>query len=276
MFLKIERDQYGFQKTTVYDGNMKLISEQVSQTNQALATGYQILNSDIKLDKKRKIVQVRNSTFYIPNYKKDLIQGCILDGNYFDIMNLDKMGKFLNKDSVVLDIGANIGNHTLYFANECHVKKIYSFEPITETFKILKKNIKLNNLEDRVTIQNVGLSNENTTGAIASFDEYNIGGTRLKHDNDGDIKLITVDSLNIKEKIDFIKIDVEAMDDKVVLGAAETIRKNLPVIAIESFAEEWEITKPFLEKLGYKVEEELSCCEYILTPKKRKAKSKAL
>ena len=46
------------------------------------------------------------------------------------------------------------GNHTLFFCNECRAKKVYAFEPVKKTYKILKRNIVLNQLQDKVITYN--------------------------------------------------------------------------------------------------------------------------
>lgn len=219
-----------------------------------------------KSSEKNKIVEIGNSKIYIPLYKTDLIQSCISRGQYFDRGHLDIMSKYIKKGDTVVDIGANIGNHTLYFANECHAGKIYSFEPIPKTFEILEKNIEINNLQDIVTLHNVGLADNNTNGAIRGWDKTNIGGTRLGIATKNDKKTIplrTLDSIDIPEKINFIKIDVEAMDTYVLRGAINRIKKDKPVIEMESFPEERVESEAILKSLGYKLELELGNFEYL-------------
>ena len=255
----VKRDNEGNQTVYIYNDNGEVISEQVTKANPI---------SDIPVvDKKDKIIQIQNSLFYLPNYDECLVQKCIYGANdYFSKKELITMGSYMNEDSFVIDIGANIGNHTLFFANECHVRKIYAFEPVPYTYEILAKNIEINHLENRVSTFCMGMSDSVTGAVIKLYDLKNLGGTRLKPAETGGIKLVTLDSLNIDEKIDFIKIDVEAMDNEVLHGSKETITKYKPVICIESFDAEYKETKAFLEGLGYKLEHELPCCEYIFIP----------
>lgn len=226
------------------------------------------------IDKKKKIIEFRQSKFYLPNYKEDLIQEVISHCSYFETVFLEITRKYLSKNPVIVDVGANIGNHTLFWANECDAKKIYAFEPVPLTFKILKKNIKINNLQERVKLYNIGLSDENTNAEIISFDPENMGGTRLRKAEDstkGDIPLRMLDSLKIKEeKIDLIKIDVEGMDYRVLTGAIETIKKYKPVIMVESFDEEYNISSRILKALGYKQEQNLGSFEYIFVYDKKR------
>ncbi len=219
-------------------------------------------------DNNDKIVNIKNSKFYLPNFDIDLIQGGLSRSTYyFEQDFLEKLDNYLKEDSIIIDIGANIGNHTLYWANERRAKKIYAFEPIPHTFGILKKNIEINQLEDRVILNNVGLSDQKGMGEVKTFCKQNLGGTRLKKlqsDTPYTIPLRTLDSFNIKEDtIDLIKIDVEGMDNEVLLGASKTIRKYKPIIMIESFPDSFEKSDALLKDFGYTKEQDFGSFEYL-------------
>lgn len=257
--IKMYKDENNNEILQIFSGDT-LISKKVTKL---------IPDSVVSLnEQKPEIIEVENSKFYLLNYEDDFIQSCIWHNHrYFSDTELNVMKNYLNEDSVVVDIGANIGNHTLYFANECNVKKIYAYEPVPYTFKLLQKNIQINHIEDKVTAQCIGFADTITQGAIKTYDLKNLGGTRLKPYKNGDIKLVTLDSLNISDKIDFIKIDVEAMDYQVLCGAEQTIKKHKPIIEIESFDDDRKNSDPFLKKLGYKVAQEFrNVCEYIYVP----------
>lgn len=218
---------------------------------------------ETKLEEKGMCYSIRNgqSTFFLPYVYMDLIQQTIfLYDDYFESGLLQKIfyetdDKYLREssffeDGCVLDIGANIGNHTIYFANELHAKKIIAFEPIKETFRILKKNIALNKLEDVVELHNIGLSDEKGKAAIGGTYHYeNIGGTGLRT-GEGSLKLETIDDMDISQVI-FIKIDVEGMELRVLKGAEKTIKRDMPYIMIESFPNRYESIQSYLKSLGY-------------------------
>lgn len=64
----------------------------------------------------------------------------------------------INKESLVIDIGANVGMATLFFAINPNVSKIYSFEPFKMTYDSLVKNVNLNpSLANKVKTFNVGM-----------------------------------------------------------------------------------------------------------------------
>lgn len=194
-------------------------------------------------------------------------------GKFFeqdDILN--ESVKYLDKNSIVLDIGANIGNHTLYWSKILKVKKVYAFEPVTNTYEILKKNIELNSItSNNVSINNIGLGDEKAKASIADKNHYfgltNIGGTSIKQDNNGDFNVTTLDDFmkeNFKDdKIDLIKIDVEGYEYKVLVGAKETLKKYSPAIILECYDEHFEKVNSLLNEYGYVKTKDLPSSNYI-------------
>lgn len=206
----------------------------------------------LKLSMPDSILQIKNARFYLPNFPVDCIQRImVLTQNYWDTAALDIINKYLPDEAVILDIGANIGSHSVYWSLERNAKKIYSFEPLDYTFEILKRNIELNKLENRVEIFNYGLYNIDSKAKVSNFNLGNVGNTSFSPNNNGNFELKKLDSIDIPEKIDLMKIDVEGAEVEVLIGATNTIRKNKPVIVIESFNRKPEIDDIFLG-LGYR------------------------
>ena len=160
--------------------------------------------------------------------------------------------KYLPSNAIILDVGANVGSHTIYWALERKAKKVYSFEPFAPTFDVLSNNIILNKLTDVVTIFNKGLSNEACKAKVKMFRACNVGGTAFTKSDDGDADFIPLDSIQFSEKIDLIKIDVEGHEIETLEGARETIYKHKPVIVIESFNKKEEVDN-FLIPMGYEL-----------------------
>ena len=209
----------------------------------------------IKLSMNDSITQIRNARFWLPNYPVDCIQKCIVNFNdYWDRAALNIIDKYLSDSSVILDIGANIGSHSVYWAIERNAKKIYSFEPLKSTYDVLKRNINLNNLNRIVVPYNVGLYNKRINAAVSHYNLQNIGNTSFIPKENGRFKLVSLDSMNFPEKIDLIKIDVEGLEVEVLQGGIETIKKHKPVIVIETFKHKQEVDE-FFDSLGYSLTE---------------------
>src|SRR6185295_19958592 len=60
---------------------------------------------------------------------------------FFEAEILDYMRDNHNDQKVILDIGANIGNHSVYFANFLKYNFLYAFEPVLDNYLLLEKNI---------------------------------------------------------------------------------------------------------------------------------------
>ena len=159
----------------------------------------------------------------------------------------------------VLDIGANIGNHSIFFAKM--FKKVYAFEPSPITYEVLKINSKFASETKNIEPLNFGLSD--IDGSLQFLiDHSNIGGSAIVNNNETSENTIEVnvkklDGLTIMkgEDIALIKIDVEGHELKVLTGAINVLSKNMPAILFEQQASEIidgssGVVK-YLEELGY-------------------------
>lgn len=183
--------------------------------------------------------------FYNTIYKGNL--NCYLDWNvYFygayeksELLFYKKILKKIDKP-VVVDIGANIGHHTLFFSNFSFF--VYSFEPYEFVRKSLIDKLFYNNIKN-VVIEQFGLSDSNDTIEFYAPTLTNTGtGSFIKnHAIDNNIYFKNLDvkigdeyfmNLNLSN-IDFIKIDVEGFESKVINGLFKTISKYRPIISME-------------------------------------------
>ena len=215
--------------------------------------------------------KIQDVLFYLPNYSQDYIQRIIVNTlGFYEQDVLNQLDQYIPDNSVVLDVGANIGNHTLYWAIKRNAQKVYSFEPVHDTFKILKKNIELNDLKDKVSLFEIGLSDERTNAKITVFNPSNIGATHIGKCEVGDMQIDKLDNIEIKEKVDFVKIDVEGHEHFVLRGGAEFFKKQKPAIFIESFDEQYPETARILDIYGYKLEKTFPDDNYLFVPKSQK------
>jgi FkbM family methyltransferase len=154
-------------------------------------------------------------------------------------------------EATALDIGANIGNHGLFFSDR--FKKVHCFEPSKRTFSILKINAELvNNIE----CHNVGLSSSNREATL-QLDQMNVGGASVSDTGKGEsILLKRLDDLDLgSDDIKLVKIDVEGHEFDALLGAKKTIEKHAPIILFEQLPQEiWKMTSrtvDLLRSYGY-------------------------
>jgi len=176
-------------------------------------------------------------------YKNCPISDCIRRGYKWEEHNHEIIDKYVKKDFICVEVGSHLGSLSLKLSKSC--KYLYCFEPLKESFELLKLNLKNNNCNN-VYLYNLALSNENKKSNIDFISTNNPGGAGLFYNSkivNSDIisvsdnypvELITLDSLNI-EKIDYLKIDVEGYEENVILGAYETIKRCNPFIIMEIY-----------------------------------------
>lgn len=139
------------------------------------------------------------------------------------------------KDKVVIDIGANIGDTAVYFALK-GAKHIYAFEPYPYSYEIAIKNIKLNNLKDKITLLNEGCSNIKEIIKVEA-NYKNIGSTDLKTFSKGNkINITTLSDIIKRFNINYsaiLKIDCEGCEYGVLLDTKNSDLRRFKQIQIE-------------------------------------------
>lgn len=187
------------------------------------------------------------------NWDLDLTQGIdfsiFLQGG-FELETIQTYRKYIGLGSVVLDIGANIGAHTLPMASIVgSAGRVIAFEPTDYAFSKLRRNTELNpELSSRITAVQallVATLSEEMPEAIPSswplertsdcepINHPIHGGTFNSLNGAVPIRLDDWFEQNPLERIDFIKMDVDGYEIGVLEGAAQTLTKHNPVIIME-------------------------------------------
>lgn len=162
-----------------------------------------------------------------------------------------KLLGMLDNESVIFDIGANLGWYTLNLKKDMKTRKIYSFEPIKETFDKLKQNLYINEIDEN-NIFNFGFFNENkkieffydilASGASSLADLREVKTTQKVECNVRRMDDFVKDE-NIN-RIDFIKCDVEGSELFVYQGGIESIDRFKPIVFSE-------MLRKWSNKFGY-------------------------
>jgi len=146
----------------------------------------------------------------------------------------------IKKGDVVLDLGANIGVHTLLLAKLVGENgRIYAFEPDPGNFKLLKKNINANKYRNIITIQKA-ITDVNDIIKFYQMKEYPAGNKI--HDASNKLRFIEVESITLdsffeelEPKIDFIKMDIEGAEVRALKGMKNIIKNNKDIKIIAEF-----------------------------------------
>jgi len=213
----------------------------------------------IKQLDKRSVSLLQKGYRQLAIFSYDHIGHAINLGGVYEGSELDVLFEWLQKYQVdmqttaAIDIGANIGNHSLYFSD--HFKHVYSFEPNPLTFKLLSLNTEL---ASNITCFAVGISDSNRSAEIY-FSGNNIGGATVTDSptvSSQPVVLRTLDSFTELKDVKLIKMDVERHELPAIMGAKNIIIQNQPIILFEQHTSDFKNGESpviqALQELGYK------------------------
>jgi FkbM family methyltransferase len=166
--------------------------------------------------------------------------------------------RIVRPGQTVLDVGANIGAHTVPLARLAGAGgRVLAFEPQRIPYYCLCANVVLNNLS-RVACYQAAVGAAGGSVRVPELDftrENNFGGVGLLRDYPGlpcsTVPVVRVDDLQLPA-CHFLKVDVEGMERQALEGAADTIRRHRPLLYVEDDRPEHsEALRAYLHGLGY-------------------------
>lgn len=143
------------------------------------------------------------------------------------------------REGAYVDAGAHLGTHTTWFAVLCPATHVHAVEPVTRFADQIDRTVEANDLGERVTVHRVGLSDVPGTVTNHLSPEHQTGfdPKGAAQARDETFEVTTLDEL-IKEPVAVIKIDVEGMEDKVLLGASRILKNDKPSVYVECWDRE--------------------------------------
>ena len=216
-----------------------------------------ILNKKVFFFVPNQLIQYRIDTFFtkepetlkwIDNFKKD-------------------------KKVIFWDIGSNIGLYSMYAALKHSNIEIYSFEPSSSNLRVLSRNISINNLVNKININQFPLTDKNKGfqlmmesdfregGALHSFGrDLNFEGKKINTKNNYKIYGFSIDYLinNLEFSIpNYIKIDVDGLEHVILEGAKKVLNnENLKSLLIEindNYVEQLKNVTDIMDKYNFKL-----------------------
>ncbi len=209
-----------------------------------------IHNPDIRQTDHLDIVAKYDGHLRIHIDSSSFIEWSIFFYGYYERTLVRLMKRLLSPGCVAFDVGANIGCHTLIMSSLAGQHgKVVAIEPHPMVFKRLVDNIRLNNLSN-VDPRRCALSDccGRTTLFIPAEDDANQGKSSLySHGDRGLCVMLTVDTVTLDSlmeeanyhRLDFLKIDVEGLEHKVLVGAMDSIVSHRPYVVFEYDQDTW-------------------------------------
>lgn len=250
----------------------KFFSEDEEDRNQSLAELKKKIEQQQSEDNLPDIqctfARHREKDYWFAHFASDYIPTKIAEKNqFYESPFLNLLARLHQPGKLIVDGGANIGNHTVFFAGAIGANVI-AFEPQQYNYEFLVTNVYLNKLETKVDVRKKAIGE--STGVISlvqaianNYGSFTSDISQLPIPTDEirpmeftDISLTTLDKEleEIKSNVSIIKLDLEGMEFDALLGAREVIASSLPVIAVECF------TKFMFEK----IKDYLSVFEYFV------------
>lgn len=209
-----------------------------------------------KHDKIRKVYQVDGlGRFCIEPHTRDVIKARLRSNKLWEGSFLPYFKKYIRKGSVVLDVGAHIGAHTLALSKYVGPKgTVHAFEPQLKLYQELLVNMDLNQVKN-VYAHFAAVGDSHTRVSMSFPASDNEGGTDIGQGGNR-VELRTLDSYGFKN-VSFLKLDVEGFEPFVLKGARQMLERNKPVILIElldynkKYKERKAMSLKLLKQLGY-------------------------
>ena len=220
--------------------------------------------------KKISILNIETK-FFVPN---ELTDWRVKTFFYKEPETLEWIDNFEKKENLIFwDIGANIGLYSIYNALKNKSSSTISFEPSTSNLRILSRNIYINNLENRIKIFPLPLTNKENCFLTMNENDFNEGGAlntigeSINFEGkkfDSKMKYQTfATSINnlIENKMielpDYIKIDVDGIEHLILEGASKILVnekiKSLSIEINENFSEQYEKALKIMHNNNFKI-----------------------
>ncbi len=148
--------------------------------------------------------------------------------------------EFIQSDMQALDIGANYGLYTTAIASQLGEKgKLWCFEPTPNTADALRKTLKKNHYDDKTQVLQTGLSDHNGEASFFASPNAELNSLTESAGQAGEkitIELTTLDDC-LKEHawqtLDFIKLDAEGEESRILDAGKQTLSQCSPLIMFE-------------------------------------------
>lgn len=207
-----------------------------------------VVNNEHQVVKKNEnevLTKTHYGKFLVLN--NDLIGSFFINSIHYEMEMIEVVLKNIMSGDTVIDVGANLGTHTIPYAIGVGEKgKVYAFEPQSVIHRLLTENVKMNGFEDRVKVfrNAVGHTNCQTTLNATlgnrqidyndTVKRSNFGGLNLGPAGES-VKMVSLDSMRdqFPNGVKYIKMDVEGAEPLVILGAKKLITDFRPFVLFE-------------------------------------------
>ncbi|MEO8502787.1 MAG: FkbM family methyltransferase [Acidobacteriota bacterium] len=163
----------------------------------------------------------------------------ILNFGHFEAAELAMVLALVEPNATVFDIGANIGWYSMQLARRVPGVRLFAFEPVPKTYRLLQEHLALNGIS---TVRTFPYGFSDRAGEITFYVDPQGSGnasaanlTGLERVQQVTCRVERVDDVarELEARVDFIKCDVEGAELLVFRGAEDTLRRQRPAVFVE-------------------------------------------
>ncbi len=201
------------------------------------------------------VIDRRPIVFFVANHD-DHIQRFHLKGEFYEQEELSIIARHCPSGACILDLGANVGNHVIYFDKFLNARLVRAVELNPAAIQVLKLNVALNDCSS-VDLSRLGLgvAAKSERLKLMKFPRENWGGAQFVPTPDGEFSALPGDVLARDMRVDFIKLDVERMEMDVLAGLEETVSTWRPRMFIEVAEENVSNFHAWCQAMRYRIVE---------------------
>jgi FkbM family methyltransferase len=190
---------------------------------------------------------------FIVTHPLDAIQRCHLFGKFYDPKELELIkSHFGNNLLRVADIGANVGNHSIFFAHFMNCEIVIPVEPNPRILKTLRCNLGLNwHPAFDLSLVGYGLSDQEGYVDMVQGIDSNIGASSINPSVRGSIPVLPGYQALAHKNINFIKIDAEGHELNILAGLIPILDQERPTVYVETRDDTQEPVYRLLHAHGY-------------------------
>lgn len=185
--------------------------------------------------KKKFLFSNHHETQYVLKNREEISKRIFIGGE-FDYRVLEKGLKNLKKKKrkFLISVGSHVGTTLIPAIKNNLFEHCIAFEPSLDNFRLLKANVNINQIEKKVTLLNMALSNKIAEGYLKLFTPNNSGDFRVvsKSKKVERIKLNVLDNFTskISRNNSLIFMDAQGHEPEIFLGGKKTLKKKIPMI----------------------------------------------
>ncbi len=234
---------------------------------------------DVSVDKNLSYYKTSLGNYYLPlNSSDDIVANDIRGGIIFESEIVNTCYNYIKDGSIVLDIGANYGQMSILFSKKFPNCTIHSFEAQALVYNIFEKNIMANDCNNIIPYYNAVYSDSETklifsNPDFSKYGSYGSVGINLKSNEGVIVQSLAIDSIDFKEQISFMKIDIQGSDLFALRGAINTIKKHKMPIIFEyeqhlqlEFGTVFQDYVDFFREVNYRFEKQILSNNFLMIP----------